>query len=84
MAAAVDIHQSCNSEQVSHQQIHKKKAFEVPMQKPLKDILVKNEITRLSECSPHIMFIKYFHFKCPINPSLNPFRSTSTYRETYT
>ncbi len=34
------------------------------MQKPLKVILVKNEITILSECSPHILFIKYFHFKC--------------------
>ncbi len=38
--------------------------FEELMQKPLKTILVKiNEITILSECSPH-MFIKYFHFKC--------------------
>ncbi len=32
------------------------------MQKPLKAILVKNEITTLSECS--YVFIKYFHFKC--------------------
>lgn len=30
MVGAVDIQQSCNSEQVSHQQIHKKKAFTFP------------------------------------------------------
>ncbi len=55
-----------------HEGQEKKHAFyisRVPMQKHIKAILVKNEITILSECSPHIlytqyMFIKYFHFKC--------------------
>ncbi len=58
--------------------------WRVPMQKPLKAILVKNLKTTLSKCCPHIVCLSSTFTSNTLNPNLNTFRRTSTYIETYT